>query len=169
MAKMDHMTTMIHENTTAIDHKIDGQIDFGFMDDMPTCTPTKKEVNAFTNGDCWYFALHVNKVYGYPIVVHLFDDKMPEKPEDFSMAGWVHAYNMLPDGSAFDVTGVYPMYEMEEAWGEVEICKGKWNAAYIFESDVDKRNLFERRDRLYPKVDVDKAVRKAHRAYVGEN
>lgn len=137
-----------------------------FMEQIPTCTPTKKEINAFTNGDCWAFALEVNRVYGYPIVVHLFDEQTPDDNTEMALLGWCHAYNMLPNSYAFDVTGVYQMDDMEQFWGELEVCREGWSGAYLLKDKTEERLLFERRDRLYPKVSVAKAVRKAHRAYV---
>lgn len=154
------------ENTTVIDNTVINDFDIDFMNDIPTCTPTKKEVYSFTQGDCWAFALEVRKQFGYPIIVHIFAEEEPLECNK-AMAGWLHAYNVLPDGNGFDVTGVYPLDEMEEFWGSFDICKDVWNGLYMPKDIAEEHALFDRRERRYPKVNVEKAVRKAHAVYVG--
>ena len=75
--------------------------------------PTEETVDVYTNGDCWFLALELHRLTGFPMIFSastwLIDDITgPEGyTEDWadSVFAWDHVGIELPDGRILDVNG----------------------------------------------------------------
>jgi hypothetical protein len=146
---MSSMTTMIDERTGIRLEQL-----------------TIQQIEAFTKGDCWAFALEVYRRYGHPVAVYASWDGEDDDSSLASQLGWVHAFNVLEDGRYFDVLGTHSEAEIIDQWElffTVTELSG-WTGIYIATDLQDTLDLIDFQDRLYPEVDVDAAVDAAYAA-----
>lgn len=71
---------------------------------MPKTMYPHSVVRAFTEGDCWVLALAIEKMTGYPIHFLGLSKDIDET--------WVHAVNLLPDGTYLDIRGIQSFDEV---------------------------------------------------------
>lgn len=72
-------------------------------------------VETFTEGDCWRLALMLRDFHDFPIAFFVSAE------QGAGLTGetlWKHAFNILPDGRAIDITGVFTQDELMATWGK---------------------------------------------------
>lgn len=126
---------------------------------------TSAQVQAFTQGDCWAFALEVEARYGYPMAFCASHDEGGPESVGASFAqdaGWVHAFNILPSGECFDVMGVCGEFEMLERWlGYFEEWEDGWQGIYVTDTPEEVSAMLENMIRNYAEVNAEEAVQAA--------